>query len=424
MSLFSLQAGRGLTLDLVLIDEACFVRSLTTQLSYAQHKGTKLMLTSSANTASEKSSSLIKCKDMGIPFYYIVFTCPEDVLKVSKAQNAVACHHYILGVPPYISTEANQKLFMNTLESNSFTTESLGVVSENEVITDPTTGKETILEDGCLFRSSILNDLSTGTNDFLIDTTTKFQALSNIMYVYVDPAYTSNSRNSATGICIMTQMMLGSSHESVTSKNTRKLGVILGVEEYRIPYTYTWQASVCIGGAVACLIIDVLYAHSHHFKKVVIGIESNSSESDAVFIAKAINKACNVMLQGSLDVHFTHRLIKTGDIRRHGATNLKDFGTREVVGFWLGPSKSTYCKVFCDDFNQRKIRSSLTPYSRTIQQSEIHKFIADQLTKFRLGSKPKDKSQNDVAIAMVMSYYLMMLDKNSQLTHLIHPITD
>lgn len=429
--LFYIQAGRGSTYDQVYVDEAGHVPSLSNLLSYASLDKTKLLLTSSVNTASETTCALLKLKDSGAPYYHVTFCCPLDVEKIANAKHAVACHHYILAPPPHIVSDEIQKKVMNTLESDSFFKETMGVISE-EVrgagLGNGLTASSCILgqaDPECLFVEDYLCNMET--RDGALNTLTNRHCMSRKMWMYIDPAYTDRQTVSATGIAIITYIK-GMSSQLTPNKTKQKsqlYGVVLAIEQYWLP-SHDEIASGSIAGSAARAVLKVLNAHryrhtkEHHFKELVVAIESNSSEHMAVHIARSLNAICALALSSKFRVSFVHRPVNSTDAKLAGCQSVHDFGTREVVGYWLGGQKNALISNFQEDFNMDKIRASILMYSYTIKKP--HNFLADQLRKFRRGSKPKDGSQNDVAIALIMAYNMMLNRSNDQVAHLIHPL--
>ena len=156
----------------------------------------------------------------------------------------------------------------------------------------------------------------------------------------------------------------------------------------------------------------------------MVAIENNSSQSYAEHIARVIVKIIKRCKGSSfLNVLFTHRVINNADIVKHGARSSRDFGTRSIVGHWLGNHKSHCCEMFKTDFNKRKIRASMTIKSHTLNGHSItpNALVVDQLKKFRPDSK--NGGQNDVAIAVIMAYSLMLERNNKQIIGLIKAMT-
>ena len=414
------QAGRGHTYDIVYVDEAGFVKTLTHLLPYVNRRGTKLVLTSSMNTAADKTCSLLKLERTGAAYYRVCFSCPGDVPRVAESPEAIACHHYIMSLPPHITTDVVQKTVMNTLEPNSYETENMGV----------TLGGEDGHPGGCcgyslsMFSRSVVREMREGQSD--LDTFNNLKCLGDTLFLYVDPAYTTNSSVSASGIACVCRFTpapprpAGALRSGPSSK-TRRMAVVLGVDEVRL-IDHSVPAHVFIGLAVLRLLQQVVNVHacprthSSRFKAAVIAVESNSNEHMAVQICQFVNAAASKTAGPlhTLSLKFTHRRRTDKDAKSVGLRSVREFGTAEVAGFFLDRQKKTLVGLFQMAFNSRVVRLSMNLVSPTLEHSgqDPRALIADQLSKFRADAKPQDNTQDDVAIALILAYNLLLNERN------------
>lgn len=373
---------------------------------------------SSVNTASVRTSSLLRCEGTGIPYYHITFSCPEDKEKTLETKYAIACHHYILAPPPHVSNDSTQKAVMNAIEENSFGNEMLGVL-DGDKTAKTLTGEEHI-DPSCIFSAKHIIGMKQGTNTVDVVWHITQNTMDTTLYMYIDPAYTISKKNSATGMAILSAYTEKSSYPSAKAKSK---ALILAVEQYWLT-DHAESAGLAIGAKAAGLLLQTLITYSDkttstpYFEEVIIGIEYNSSENAAQQIAKTISRLFKAM-SSPIVPKFFHKNMDKSYMEARGTTDKACFGTQEVVGFWLDKKKINYCESFRNDFNKGYILCSMVPIS-SINQS--YKLVATQFEKFHPTRKPDDGSQNDVAIAIIMAYILMLNRNNEQWRNRIHPL--
>ena len=426
------QAGRGLTVDVALVDEAAFAKDLSTQMAYVTG-GTKIVLTSSIKTSSDKTSFLLKTHNSGAPYYHVCSSCEADSAKMMSLSDAIACDHFYLSMPPYVYSDTLQKRVMNSLRDNMFATEQMGITkgcndpilpgnNQNiiDTLKDPHTRKTFVIDANCILDASVIHGMRFYTTS--IDTFSYINDLSTTLVMYVDPAYTANENASATGIAVV----------STTEVNGVLKIVGLHLENYSLP-DHKEPASDRIGALAAGAIntLSNLYRLSDgcpHFRTAIIAVEDNSCEANCVRVCSMIDKLLGAVCP-HLTVKFLHRPFRTKDLTAMGfvvnsGDNLNQLCS-DLPGFHLSSEKSIAFDNFILDANAGNIVMAMLVTSHTIASNgqimdhSPSQYLSYQLEKVRYKGKVGNQ-QDDVAVAFILAHYIWT--NITSLASLIHKL--
>nr|WEM32539.1 cleavage packaging protein [Bovine gammaherpesvirus 4] len=376
---FNKNSIRGQTFNILYVDEANFIKkeALPAILGFMLQKDAKIIFISSVNSADKSTSFLFNLRNAKEKMLNVVnYVCPEHKEDFNLQSTLTSCPCYRLHIPTYITIDESIKNTTNLFLDDVFTTELMGDIS-----TFPTSSMFKVVEEQALFHFDICRVDTTQ-----IDTV---KIIDNVLYVYVDPAYTSNSEASGTGI------------GAVVPLKTKAKTIILGIEHFYLK-NLTGTASQQIAYCVTSMIKAILTLHPH-INHVNVAVEGNSSQDSAVAISTFINEYCPV------PVFFAH------------------CNERSSVFQWpiyiLGSEKSQAFEKFICALNTGTLSASQTIVSNTIKISfDPVAYLMEQIRAIRClplkdGSytycaKQKTMS-DDTLVAVVMANYMAISEKHT-----------
>lgn len=194
------------------------------------------------------------------------------------------------------------------------------------------------------------------------------------------------------------------------------MSAILALEEYYLS-EQNGNSTTNIAILVSNLIARVNLAHSSYFKNVFIVCEANSCADNVPLICRRIKDILNI-LSKELRLFFCHY-----NVRAHARgmrCNYKAMGSEKRLGFWLGQEKRSMIDVFIKEFEAVNIVPSYSVYSYTNKNPV--QLLLDQLRVLLYDGKPRDKSQDDVAISCICAFTHLLQLTNQQFSHMYNQI--
>ena len=356
---------------------------------------------SSANTSSMDTCGLFAAKNTSVPYLTVVTVCPEDVKRVAALPNAMSCHHFILAIPSHISCNPQQKALMDSLAKGSYATEIQGVLPA-QCDDDDSGNNYTSDVTNFYLNPTVISDMTERFNlhscdGLFVNILSDTSLVSDSIFVYIDPAFTVDKQGqtpaSRTGLAIFSKY-------KVSQKRCK--GLLLSAKEIKL-LNHNLEASKVIACTCGMQIIELLTVMPKTFNRIVVAVESNSNENAAFQITSVIKRLLNSYEDKfGFSVWFWHHRSKE----------------TMTLGYRLGNEKSLACSQFADDFNKRCVKLSM---SMPVDDIRI---LSDQLKRFRPNGKPIDKSQDDVALSVIMAYHIMLNDNNEKVRNLILPSDD
>lgn len=374
---FYLQSIRGQTFNLLYVDEANFIKkdSLPAILGFMLQKDAKIIFISSVNTADKSTSFLFNLKNAQEKLLNVVtYVCPSHRDDISLQESLVACPCYRLYTPTFISVNESIKSTTNLFLEGAFTTELMGDAasvadSAYRVITNTAINQF----DLCRIDTTVLND-----------------KLENIIYMYIDPAYTNNTDAAGTGIAAV-----------IAFKDRARGCVLVGLEHFFLR-TLTGAAAVEIASCASAT-LDALYLLHPEVQCAYVAIEGNSSQDSAVAIATVLNQ------KTSKPIYFSVYTDRQSEL--------------QWPIYILTTEKHIAFEQFIYALNSSKLRASQTVVSRTVKLSYdpitylIQQINGIKCVPMRDGgytySAKKSKCSDDVLIAAVMAYYFCATQNGS-----------
>lgn len=400
------------------MDEASFSSNLCNPLSFTSRSRSKCIMISSVNTNSEKTCKLLSLQDSGCPFYHVTFCCKKDVAKLQNNSYHISCPHYLLAIPPWNSSNIVQRNVMNRLQENSFYSENLGIKLNTQE-------GDKIHGNTCIFTDQSIEHVTDMTNT--LNTTLHRDLLDTTLYVYLDPGYCPSEQSSNTGIAIWS--LLKTNRNIGASKNITK-GVLLGIDEYSLP-VQTGNAPEHMGLVLGNLLLNVICVHcdpktsESHFKNAVICIESNSNKDCVRTIAKTLNKLSSVQyLLKKIVLWYVHEKVKSYKMSELGCASVRSIGSTDLVGFFLTGEKKTFINQFRNDlYHGRVVISQALVSSFSVHLSCMLQKIREQLNNLRMSGKADKTWRDDMGIALVLAYGIMVNRQNEQFVINIRQLT-
>ncbi|KAB2530333.1 hypothetical protein AMR77_25810, partial [Escherichia coli] len=390
-----LQGIRGQDFNLLFVDEANFIRpdAVQTIMGFLNQANCKIIFVSSTNTGKASTSFLYNLRGSADALLNVVtYICDDHMPKVVTHTDATACSCYVLNKPVFIAMDGALRRTADLFLADSFMQEIIGGVVHCEgrdrpVLTRPAGDRF------LLYRPSTANNSS---------------LMEPELYVYVDPAFTANTRASGTGVAVVGRY--------------RSTFIILAVEHFFL-HALTGSASADIARCAAQCLAHVLALHPGAFSVAYVAVEGNSSQDSAVAIAAGVN------------AEFTRLMASRGAGVR--APDLLFYHTAHPDGgvlypyFLLGRQKTPAFEHFIKKFNSGEILASQEAVSLTVRlQKDPVEYLFDQLANItetivpgseqRAYSGKRGKTADDMMLATVMATYLAA---SPQLKHSFVPFS-
>lgn len=339
-------------------------------------KDAKLIFISSVNSSDKATCFLDNLKNASEKMVNVVnYVCPEHEDDFSLQDTLLACPCYKLYIPIYISIDNNIKSTTNLFMDDVFNTELMGTLSTTTTYTN---SKALISQHG--YNQLDLFRLSTAEQDTSIK-------INQTLFVYIDPAYTSNHEASGTGIAAVVACHDNPNHV-----------IILGLEHFflkDLTGTSTHQIASC-----AALMIKAISVQHPSINKVCVAVEGNSSQDSGVAIATLLSEYC------SLPTAFCHYSDKSQTV--------------QLPIYILGQEKSIAFEKFICSVNSGLISASQTIVSHTIKLSfDPIVYLIDQMKAIKVTNTKDGRllynvnktSADDTLIATIMAHYMTITDK-------------
>ena len=196
----------------------------------------------------------------------------------------------------------------------------------------------------------------------------------------------------------------------------RSMSAILALEEYYLS-EQSGNSTTNIAILVSNLIARVNLAHSNNFKNVFIVCEANSCADNVALICRRVKEILNILAK-DLRLYFCHYNVRTHS--RALRCNSKSIGSDKRLGFWLGQEKRSMVDVFIKEFEAGNILPSYSVYSYTNHNPV--QLLLKQLRVILYDGKPRDKSQDDVAISCICAFTHLLQLTNQQFSHMYSQI--
>nr|WBY51157.1 DNA packaging terminase subunit 1 [Monodontid alphaherpesvirus 2] len=372
---------RGQDFNLLFVDEANFIRpdAVQTIVGFLNQANCKIIFVSSTNTGKTSTSFLRNLKNSSDELLNIVtYICDDHMDRVSAHTNATACSCYVLSKPVFITMDAATRATAETFLPNSFMQEIIGggdaaAPGDAAAVFTRAAGEQFLL-----YRPS---------------TSAPRGASADELFVYVDPAFTSNARASGTGV-------------AVVGKH-RDAWVIFGLEHFFLP-ALTGGSSDEIGACVTNCLAHVLAVHRARFAAVYVAVEGNSSQDSAVAIALGVRRGLGSLARAAVvpmpaSVLFYHSTPPGGAVA--------------YPFFLLQKQKTAAFDRFIRLFNSGNVLASQDLVSLTIRpQTDPVEYLYDQLQNLterscgpggtRVFSGKRGGAADDLMVALVMAVYL------------------
>ncbi|APZ76291.1 hypothetical protein MRV_0080 [Murid herpesvirus 3] len=298
----------------------------------------------------------------------ISYVCEDHINMLSDKGEATACPCYRLHKPKFITINSDVRKTANLFLEDAFMNEIMGntknMLQNNALIT---------------YQSQVEFDF------FRYSTITKrmSQLLSKELYIYIDPAFTSNKRASGTGV-------------SAICKYLNQF-IILGLEHFFLESLLT-SAESSIAECVSHMLLAILEIHTF-FNDIYIIIEGNSNQASAVKIACLIKQ--NVFVQhNDKNMMFYHTIDQNNIAQPY---------------YILSKEKRLAVEYFIAHFNSGQIKASQELISFTVkithdpidylleQIKNIHQIsINDYITY----TAKKQSCSDDLIISVILCVYI------------------
>ncbi|ABF21689.1 putative ATPase subunit of terminase [Human alphaherpesvirus 3] len=266
---------RGQDFNLLFVDEANFIRpdAVQTIVGFLNQTNCKIIFVSSTNTGKASTSFLYNLRGSSDQLLNVVtYVCDDHMPRVLAHSDVTACSCYVLNKPVFITMDGAMRRTADLFMADSFVQEIVGGRKQNSggVGFDRPLFTKTARERFILYRPSTVANCA---------------ILSSVLYVYVDPAFTSNTRASGTGVAIVGRY--------------KSDWIIFGLEHFFLR-ALTGTSSSEIGRCVTQCLGHILALHPNTFTNVHVSIEGNSSQDSAVAISLAIAQQFAVLEKGNV----------------------------------------------------------------------------------------------------------------------------
>ncbi|ARS01652.1 DNA packaging terminase subunit 1 [Macacine alphaherpesvirus 1] len=372
---------RGQDFNLLFVDEANFIRpdAVQTIMGFLNQANCKIIFVSSTNTGKASTSFLYNLRGAADELLNVVtYICDDHMPRVVTHTNATACSCYILNKPVFITMDGALRRTADLFLADSFMQEIIGgqtreADDDRPVLTKPA-GERFLL-----YRPS------TTTNAGLMDPE---------LYVYVDPAFTANTRASGTGIAVVGRY--------------RDDFIVFALEHFFLR-ALTGSAADDIARCAAHSLTQVLALHPGVFRSVRVAVEGNSSQDSAVAIATRLHAELRRLLaSGGAGVAAPELLFY--HCEPPGGAVLYPF-------FILNKQKTPAFEHFIKKFNSGGVMASQEVVSVTMRlQTDPVEYLTAQLNNLteilspnsdaRSYSGKRNGASDDLMVAVIMAVYL------------------
>ncbi|QVY10575.1 UL15 [Bovine alphaherpesvirus 5] len=254
---------RGQDFNLLFVDEANFIRpeAVQTIVGFLNQASCKIIFVSSTNTGKASTSFLYNLKGASDGLLNVVtYICNEHTPRVAAHGGATACSCYVLNKPVFITMDAAARSTAETFLPNSFMQEIIGGGEVARRAEPAAVFTRAAGEQFLLYRPS---------------TAATRGPWPERLYMYIDPAFTSNARASGSGIAVVGRH--------------RGSWLVLGLEHFFLPALTGSSAAEIARCAVRCF-AQVMAVHRRRLDGLFVAVEGNSSQDSAVAIALGVRR--------------------------------------------------------------------------------------------------------------------------------------
>ncbi|QAU09816.1 DNA packaging terminase subunit 1 [Human alphaherpesvirus 1] len=373
---------RGQDFNLLFVDEANFIRpdAVQTIMGFLNQANCKIIFVSSTNTGKASTSFLYNLRGAADELLNVVtYICDDHMPRVVTHTNATACSCYILNKPVFITMDGAVRRTADLFLADSFMQEIIGGQARETGDDRPVLTKSAG-ERFLLYRPS---------------TTTNSGLMAPDLYVYVDPAFTANTRASGTGVAVVGRY--------------RDDYIIFALEHFFLR-ALTGSAPADIARCVVHSLTQVLALHPGAFRGVRVAVEGNSSQDSAVAIATHVHTEM-------------HRLLASEGADAGSGPELLFYhceppGSAVLYPFFLlNKQKTPAFEHFIKKFNSGGVMASQEIVSATVRlQTDPVEYLLEQLnnltetvspnTDVRTYSGKRNGASDDLMVAVIMAIYL------------------
>ncbi|SCO83577.1 DNA packaging terminase subunit 1 [Spheniscid alphaherpesvirus 1] len=377
---------RGQDFNLLFVDEANFIRpdAVQTIVGFLNQTNCKIIFVSSTNTGKASTSFLYNIKGTSDELLNVVtYICDEHMQRVVTHTNATACSCYVLNKPVFITMDGAMRQTAELFLADSFMQEIIGggeIGGRGGQLCNQPVFTNSALDRFVLYRPSTVSNQT---------------ILSRDLYVYVDPAFTANTRASGTGVAVIGRYMSDY--------------VIFGLEHFFLR-ALTGCSAEAIGRCVVQCLAQIYALHKQAFGKVYITIEGNSSQDSAVAIARRVNFEMAMLAESGCvstpkSVLFYHCIPPGSDVA--------------YPFFLLNKQKTEACDYFIQRFNSGCVLASQELVSTTIRLcKDPVDYLTNQMknltevtsgpSETRVFTGKKGGSADDTLVALILAIYVSM----------------
>lgn len=364
------------------MDEAHFIKkdAFNTILGFLAQHTTKIIFISSTNTTTDATCFLTKLHDSPFDMLNVIsYVCEEHIHAFSEKGDATACPCYRLHKPTFITINSDVRRTANMFLAGSFMDEIMG--GTNRTAENTTLITDESREEFDVFRYSTLNK-------------NIWAHLGTLLFVYLDPAFTSNRRASGTGVAAI--------------GTYRDQYIIYGLEHYFLKDLLD-SSETSIAECAAHMLLSILHLHPF-FEEICVAVEGNSNQAAAVRIACIIKQ--NIAMVRDIRITFYHT---------------PDQNQIEQPFYIMGREKRLAVEDFIGKFNSGFIKASQELVSYTIkltydpidyllsQLKNIHRVTVNEYVTY---SAKRSNTPDDLIIALIMAVYMCAENK----TYFFKPI--
>ncbi|AVT50765.1 DNA packaging terminase subunit 1 [Cervid alphaherpesvirus 2] len=254
---------RGQDFNLLFVDEANFIRpeAVQTIVGFLNQASCKIIFVSSTNTGKASTSFLYNLRGASDELLNVVtYICNEHTPRVAAHGGATACSCYVLNRPVFVAMDAAARRTAETFLPDSFMQEIIGGGEVARRAEPAAVFTRAAGEQFLLYRPS---------------TAAERGPWPERLYMYIDPAFTSNARASGTGVAVVGRH--------------RGSWLVLGLEHFFLPALTGGSAAAIARCAVRCF-AQVMAVHRRRLGGLFVAVEGNSSQDSAVAIALGVRR--------------------------------------------------------------------------------------------------------------------------------------
>ncbi|AFV53402.1 DNA packaging terminase subunit 1 [bovine alphaherpesvirus 1] len=372
---------RGQDFNLLFVDEANFIRpeAVQTIVGFLNQASCKIIFVSSTNTGKASTSFLYNLKGASDGLLNVVtYICNEHTPRVAAHGGATACSCYVLNKPVFITMDAAARNTAETFLPNSFMQEIIGGGEVARRAEPAAVFTRAAGEQFLLYRPS---------------TAAARGPWPERLYMYIDPAFTSNARASGSGIAVVGRH--------------RGSWLVLGLEHFFLPALTGSSAAEIARCAVRCF-AQVMAVHRRRLDGLFVAVEGNSSQDSAVAIALGVRRELDSLAaSGAVPMPAETRFYHC---RPPGSAVAYPF-------FLLQKQKTAAFDHFIRLFNSGRVVASQDLASLTVRlQTDPVEYLFEQLQNLtestagpggaRAFSGKRRGAADDLMVALVMAVFV------------------